>query len=89
MISGLRDYTLALACQRHGLSTAHGRGFDSLPSDVHSRLEEAFVRKLELSELGRVLGVATSALVAEIRITNMELSEQLGPILSELDPFVG
>src|SRR5262249_51895949 len=34
-ISALRDYTLTLACLHRELPASHGRGFDSLPSDVH------------------------------------------------------
>ncbi len=31
MISGVRDHALELACIRHGLPAAHGRGMDRLP----------------------------------------------------------
>ena len=39
MISGIRDHVLALACLRHGLSPAHGRGIDQLPRQVTAQLE--------------------------------------------------
>src|ERR1041385_7796154 len=44
MISAARDQVLALACVRHGLPHAYGRGFHRLPDDVTAPLEPALVR---------------------------------------------
>ena len=64
-ISGVRDQALALACRRHGLAVAEGRGFDDLPADVLAPLEEALVRSLQPEELRRALASAVSGLVRE------------------------
>ena len=64
-VSGVRDQALALACRRHGLAVAEGRGFDDLPADVLARLEEALVRSLQPEELRRALASAVSGLVRE------------------------
>jgi hypothetical protein len=84
MISGMRDYALALACRRHGLPTREGRGMDGLPADVTTPLQEALVRSLEAAELLRAFRAATSGLVGEIRSVNEELARRLEPTLHEL-----
>jgi hypothetical protein len=84
MISGVRDHALALACIRHGLSTAHGRGIDQLPSGVASRLEHSLVRQLDTAELLRAFRVVTSGLLSEIRSADAALGARLQAALTQL-----
>lgn len=77
MISGIRDNALALACVRHGLPAAHGRGMDLLPRDVTEPFAGSLVRELEIGELSRAFGVAVHGLVREIRKSEPDLAERL------------
>jgi hypothetical protein len=84
MISGVRDHTLALACIRHGLPAAHGRGMDQLPAGVSAQFEGALVRQLNPVELSRALRVAIDGLVTEIRNVDEVLAGRLSDALIEL-----
>lgn len=84
MISGIRDHALTLACIRHGLSAAHGRGIDQLPSGVTAQLESSLVRQLEVAELLRAFRVVTDGLLAEIRSADAELAGRLQEALTSL-----
>ena len=84
MISGIRDHALALACMRHGLSTAHGRGIDQLPSGVASQLERSLVRQLDTTELLRAFQVVTDGLLSEIQSADAALAERLRAALKQL-----
>jgi hypothetical protein len=64
-VSGVRGHALTLACLRHGLPTAYGKGFDRLPVDVRGRFDDALVRSLEPTELRRALAAAASGLLEE------------------------
>jgi len=70
MISAVRDYVLALACLRHGVPTAEGRGMDQLPSTVTRPFRGALVGRLEPEELTRAFGVAIQCLIGEVRQTH-------------------
>ena len=74
MIGGVRDNALALACVRHGLPAAHGRGMDLLPSDVTAQFEGSLVRELDTTELSRAFRVVIHGLLSEIRSTDQDLS---------------
>lgn len=84
MISGVRDYVLALACLRHGVPAAQGRGLHLLPADVTGPLAAALVRSLDGGELSRAFGVATQALIAEIGHVDAGLAKRLAGPLREL-----
>src|SRR6185437_8623673 len=77
MVSGLRDHVLALACLRHGLSTAHGRGFDRLPAEVLATFGGAVVRSLDREELARAFRAAVDLLAGEIRWADAGLAERI------------
>jgi hypothetical protein len=77
MISGTRDFGLALACLREGLSTHHGRGFDALSADSKAAFEAGLVRALTADELARALSVVTEALLEEVRRVDAGLAERL------------
>jgi hypothetical protein len=64
-INGIRNNALALACLRHDLPTAFGRGFDDLPPDVLAPFDSVRVRSLQRDELLRALTEAVEALLRE------------------------
>jgi hypothetical protein len=84
MISGVRDYTLALACLRHGLPAVQGRGMDGLPAAVTGPVAAALARSVEAAELARAFGAATELLLAEITHADPALADRLAGPLREL-----
>jgi hypothetical protein len=84
MISGIRDHTFALACVRHGLPAAHGRGIDRLPASVTAQLEGSLVRQLNVVELLRAFRVVMTGLLSEIRSADSELAGRLQDTLTHL-----
>ena len=84
MVSGVRDHALAHACLRHGLPTAHGRGFDRLPPEVTARFEGSLVRHLDSAELTRAFAVAMDGLRFEIQAADEALGARLQPTLIQL-----
>jgi hypothetical protein len=84
MISGVRDHALALACIRHGLPAAHGRGMDQLPSSVTAQFEGSLVRQLDITDLSRAFRVVVHGLLSEIRSTDEELARRLEVTLTQL-----
>jgi hypothetical protein len=84
MISGMRDHALALACIRHGLPAAYGRGIDQLPRGVTAPLEGSLVRQLNVVELLRAFRVVTGSLLDEIRSADPELAGRLQDALRHL-----
>jgi hypothetical protein len=77
MISGIRDHALALACLRHGLDSAHGRGIHLLPAEVTAAFEDSLVRSLDQTELLRAFKVVLNGLVREIRSIDEEFAAKL------------
>ena len=84
MISGMRDNALALACVRHGLPTAYGRGMDLLPSGVAAQFEGSLVQQLDTAELSRAFRVVIQGLLSEIRYADHELAGRLQEALTRL-----
>lgn len=84
MISGVRDHALTLACLRHGLPSAHGRGLDSLPPEVLARFEPALVRGMEPGELRRAFRAAVAGLIEEVAAAGERLAHALRGPLSEM-----
>ena len=85
MLSGLRGEVLKLACLRHGLLTAEGRGFDDLPDAVTRPLEPALAASLEPDELRRAFEVALKGLIAEARLVDAQLAERIEGTLRLLE----
>jgi hypothetical protein len=54
-ISAARDHALGIACQRHHVETAHGRGLDQLPPELLEQASVALVRSVSREELLRAL----------------------------------
>lgn len=84
MVSGLRDQVLALACVRHGLPAAQGRGTDALPVAVTAPLVASLVTRLDAEELRRAFGVALGALIDEIAHVDRSLATRLADVLHEV-----
>ncbi|WP_410673065.1 nucleotidyltransferase domain-containing protein [Amycolatopsis sp. cmx-4-68] len=82
MIGRVREYALALACLRHGLPAAEGRGLDGLPAAVTAPFERTLVGGLD--DLGRPFRAVTELLVGEIEQVDAELAGRLAPLLREL-----
>ncbi len=82
-ISEMRDYVLALACQRYGESAYYGRGVDRLPAAVTDPLADALVRSLDEEELRRALAMATMCLIGEVEEWDAALCARLRPVLEE------
>ncbi len=83
MLSGMRDQVFALACLRHGLPAAHGRGIDDLPTEVTAPLQESIVNPLTVEQLRRAFGIVTDAFIAEVRAVDRQLADRLdGPVRS-------
>lgn len=82
-ISSLRDYALAIACHRHGLSVSYARGFDHLPKEVLEPFKSALVAELERGELLRALKEAINGLLRE-SVEVQELATKVEPQLRQL-----
>ena len=74
-ISGVRDYTLSLACLQRNLSSHYGRGFDQLPPEIRTRATDALVTSLDRAELMRALTAAVDGLMSEARHTAVSSAE--------------
>jgi hypothetical protein len=81
MVSAIRDNALALACIRHGLPAAHGRGMDLVPAGVAAQFEGSLVRQLDTAELSRAFRVVVHGLLSEIRCVDEELARRLRDVL--------
>jgi len=84
MVSGVRDYALALACIRHGLPSVHGRGVDRLPMEVTAQYEGALVQQMSTAELSRAFRVAVDGFQAEVLAADENLGECLRETLASL-----
>jgi hypothetical protein len=84
MIGGLRDHALALACVRHGLAAAHGRGMDELPAEVTAPFEDTLIGRLDAGEMARAFRAALAGLRREIEAADAELARKVGDTLMEL-----
>jgi len=84
MIAGVRDHALALACLRHGLPAAHGKGIDGLPREVTAPFEDSLARSLDAAELARAFQAAVAGLRREIRAVDPALAARLEPALLAL-----
>lgn len=74
-IDGVRDRTLALACIRRNLESAHGRGYDDLPPTVLDPLRPSLVSSLAPEALLGALRAAVDGLLRD--------SDDLGELASK------
>lgn len=82
-LSEARDYALKLACIANGLNPDYGRGFDDLPEEILSLLNNSFISALNQNEISRVIKNIITAL-PNISDKVAKLSEQMNYTLSEL-----
>ena len=81
--NALRDHVLALACLRHGLPSAYGKGGHLLPEADAARLRSAIPAQLTGAEIARALSAAVDALAHELRVRDPELANRLAPALAQ------
>jgi hypothetical protein len=84
MVSGVRDYTLALACLRNGLSAYHGRGIDALPHEVTSRFTSSLIQRLDRQELSRAFRAVLHEFLTEVGLADPALGNRLQETLTSL-----
>ncbi|MDX6510725.1 MAG: hypothetical protein QOE36_229 [Gaiellaceae bacterium] len=82
-IAGIRDRTLTMAAERHGLIADEFKGIDDLPAEELGPLEATLAASLEPAELRRVLLVVTRAFIDEVRRGDEEAAKRLEPALLE------
>lgn len=82
MIGRVREFTLSLACLRHGVPAVEGRGLDRLPASVTSPFEATLVRALD--DLGGPFRAVTELFIGEIEWVDADLAQRLAPLLREL-----
>jgi predicted nucleotidyltransferase len=84
MVATARHHVLTLACLNRGLPTAHGRGFDRLPSETTARLVPALPRSLDVPDLQRALAAIVEVLLDETARADRALAERLREPLREV-----
>lgn len=89
MISAVSDHSLALACIRLGLPSAHGRGMDSLPESITQPLAASMVGRLESEGLWSAFDVVLKSLTGEINHAEPEVGRRVSAELKGLSskPF--
>jgi hypothetical protein len=83
-ISALRDHSLALACIRLGLPSAHGRGLDQLDPSLLARYEESLVGTLAPAGLRRSRAAAVELYLGEVRELRPALAAALASAFATL-----
>ena len=84
MLSAMRTQLFALACVRHNLPTAEGRGIDRLPATAIAPIEGTLISSLEVKELRRALAVSCEALLLEVEHVDVELAGRIAPTIRAL-----
>jgi hypothetical protein len=87
MISGTRDYVMALSCLRHGLPAVYARGADRLPAVILNEFDATLVRSLDGPELRRAFTVVCELLEAEVKTVDSTLADRLSSPLKELRDY--
>lgn len=87
MISGMRDYVLALACLRHKLPAVYARGADRLPASVINTFVPTLIRSLDERELGRAFAAVCELLLNEVSAMDERLGNRLRVPVHELRDY--
>ncbi|EFV12726.1 hypothetical protein [Segniliparus rugosus] len=85
-VNALRDHVLrdhVLACLRHGLPSAYGKGGHLLPEAVAARLRAAIPAQLTGEEIARALFASVDAFAQALRARDPELADRLAPALTQ------
>jgi predicted nucleotidyltransferase len=77
MLDGMRDQVVALACLRHGLPSAQGRGVDRLPHAFTERLAEVRAAGTAPDELRRAFRATTRMFLDELAESAPDLASRL------------
>jgi hypothetical protein len=77
MLDGMRDQVVALACLRHALPPAQGRGVDRLPRTFTDRLAGARAADARPEELRRAFAATSRMLLDELAQSAPELAARL------------
>ncbi|MER5867290.1 hypothetical protein [Kitasatospora sp. NPDC002040] len=85
-IGAVRDQVIALACLRLGHPADYAKGAHLLPDEVTAPLAATLVRSLAEPELRRALTAVSSALAAELQLTDPALAARLQPVLEPHGP---
>jgi hypothetical protein len=83
LISGARDYILALACLQRGLKTSYGKGFDNLPKEVLTPFTKTLVTSIDRDQLLHALAGTIDELFHNSEQVH-EVAMKLGKQLNEL-----
>lgn len=89
MLDGLRDQIIALACLRHGLPTAQGRGVDRLPENLQLVLASCRARTTDSSDLAAAFAGSCAMLLAELTHHDQDLADRLRPTVHALVASAG
>lgn len=85
-IQRVRNRTLALACERHGLDAEEFKHTDALPAEEREPLLASLVGDLSPPRLLAAVEAATRAFIAELGRGNPELAGKLsGPLLDYVE----
>ena len=84
MLAELRNQVIALACLRHGLDPAHGRGAHELPVELCARLAASRAVDVEPAEQARCLRETLRLYRAEVAWVDPALAAALEPALDAL-----
>jgi predicted nucleotidyltransferase len=84
MINGMRDQIIELACARHSLPFAQGRGVDDLPAIIRLHLQQTLPGSLDQDQLLIAFERLADALLAEVGYLDTELTSRLTNPLREL-----
>lgn len=84
-INELRELSMTLACRRHGLDEAYGRGFDQLPAPVLASFALSVPDSTDVADLRHALRTAGWSFLEEAALAGAmtaQLSAGLRPILA-------
>lgn len=84
MLGGLRDHVIMLACRRHDLPAAQGRGADDLPDSLMAALAATHVAAVSAAELGTAFEQVVQLLETEVMHGDPDRAAALAPVLAEL-----
>jgi len=83
-IGAVRDHALSLACLRRELPAVQARGYDDLPAETLSGLNETHVGSLEPKRLRHALSAALRALLDEGKEAEVPSADVVAERLAEL-----
>jgi predicted nucleotidyltransferase len=86
MLTEFRNQVIALACVRHGLNPADGRGAHRLPAELSAELAASRAAHLEAAELGRSLDRTLDLYLAEAARHSPEAASGIREAIDAMRP---